>query len=131
VTALHLERVTQPLALVFCEKLIPGSQLVNRLQDLNYRVQTVAHAAQLAEAVANQGPMLVFVDLPPNCHGILALISRIRQNLATAHIPVVAFSVEADPLQAQAQQAGATMVVSEAVLLGQLPQVLEQALRVD
>ena len=37
----HADRMTQPLALVFYEKLMPGSQLVNRLQDLNYRVQAV------------------------------------------------------------------------------------------
>ncbi len=37
----HVDRMTQPLALVFYEKLMPGSQLVNRLQDLNYRVQAV------------------------------------------------------------------------------------------
>jgi len=32
---LHVVCMTQPLALVFYEKLLPGSQLVNRLQDLN------------------------------------------------------------------------------------------------
>ena len=37
-------RMTQPLALVLYEKLLPGSQLVNRLQDLNYRVQAIADA---------------------------------------------------------------------------------------
>ena len=37
----------QPLALVLYEKLLPGTQLVNRLQDLNYRVQTVNDAALL------------------------------------------------------------------------------------
>ena len=33
--------MTRPLALVFYEKFMPGSQLVNRLQDLNYRVRVV------------------------------------------------------------------------------------------
>jgi hypothetical protein len=33
--------MTQPPALVCCERLMPGSRLVNKLQDLNYRVQTV------------------------------------------------------------------------------------------
>jgi hypothetical protein len=28
--------MTQPLALVYYEKLMPGSQLVNKLRDLNY-----------------------------------------------------------------------------------------------
>src|SRR5262245_49139849 len=39
--------MTEPLALVVYEKLLPGSQLVNRLQDLKYRVQTVADPTQL------------------------------------------------------------------------------------
>ena len=42
------DAMTQPLALVLYEKLLPGSQLVNRLQDLNYRVQTIADAASAA-----------------------------------------------------------------------------------
>ena len=40
----QLEAMTQPLALVLYERLLPGSQLVNRLQDLNYRVQVIADA---------------------------------------------------------------------------------------
>ena len=39
--------MTQPLALVLYEKLLPGSQLVNRLQDLNYRVQVIPDAEKL------------------------------------------------------------------------------------
>ena len=45
--------MTQPLALVVYEKLLPGSQLLNRLQDLNYRVQAIANADSL-----------VFIDIP-------------------------------------------------------------------
>lgn len=123
----------QPLALVFYEKLMPGSQLVNRLQDLNYRVQAIADPNQLPAAAETQGPMLVFVDLQSNRDDVdvPALIGRLRGNPATAHVPVVGFSTEAGALQAQAQAAGATLVVSEAVLLSSLPQVLEQALQVD
>jgi PleD family two-component response regulator len=123
----------QPLALVFYEKLMPGSQLVNRLQDLNYRVQAIADPNQLPAAAETQGPMLVFVDLQSNRDDVdvPALIGRLRGNPATAHVPVVGFSTEAGALQAQAQAAGATLVVCEAVLLSSLPQVLEQALQVD
>ena len=39
--------MTQPLALVVYEKLLPGTQLVNRLQDLHYRVQAVTDADTL------------------------------------------------------------------------------------
>src|SRR5438445_9362650 len=38
--------MTTPLALVFYENLLPGSQLVNRLQDLGYRVQTIGDRSE-------------------------------------------------------------------------------------
>jgi len=53
----------QPLALVLYEKLMPGSQLVNRLQDLHYRVQPLADAGQLVACAEAEGPMLVLADL--------------------------------------------------------------------
>src|SRR2546423_14440364 len=43
------ESMTQPLALVFYESLMPGSQVVNRLQDLKYRVQTINDPAMLLD----------------------------------------------------------------------------------
>ena len=53
----------QPLALVFYEKLLPGSQLVNRLQALQYRVQAVNNAGELLAAVRREMPMLLLADL--------------------------------------------------------------------
>ena len=55
--------MTQPLALVFYEKLLPGSQLVNRLQDLNYRVLAVNDLPALLRSAQSEGPMLAVVDL--------------------------------------------------------------------
>ena len=55
--------MTQPLALVFYEKLMPGSQLVNRLQDLNYRVQAVNDLAAFLRSAQSEGPLLAVVDL--------------------------------------------------------------------
>ena len=122
----------QPLALVLYEKLIPGSQLVIRLQDLNYRVQPLADPKQLATIAQSEGPMLIFADLESNHPDICALIAGVRRNPQTAHIPVIAFSDEsAESLQAAARQAGATAVVSNTALLAHLPHLLEQALRVE
>ncbi|MEI7534834.1 MAG: hypothetical protein WCK57_10745 [Verrucomicrobiae bacterium] len=53
----------QPLAIFFYERLMPGSQLVNRLQDLNYRVLALDNAARLAATVQREMPLLVFADL--------------------------------------------------------------------
>jgi CheY-like chemotaxis protein len=121
--------VTQPLALVYYQKLMPGSQLVNRLQDLNYRVQPITEPARLLAYARTEGPMLIFVDLEPA--DTLELLAQLRADPATGHIPMVAFGREDESRQQAAQQAGATLVVGETALLAHLPGLLEQALRVE
>jgi CheY-like chemotaxis protein len=124
--------MTQPLALVLYEKLLPGSQLVNRLQDLNYRVQAIADAGRLVECAEQAKPILVLADLASARSDVCAALTRLKQNAATKHLPVVVFSDQgAAELQAAAQAAGATLVVSEAAILNQLPQILDQALQVE
>ena len=122
----------QPLALVVYEKLLPGSQLVNRLQDLNYRVQTIPDADKLVEVAELSTPMVVLADLESTRKNVIPSISRLRQNPATKHVPVIAFTEtdEAANLQ-EAQTAGATLVVTDTAILNHLPQLLEQALRVE
>lgn len=123
--------MTQPLALVLYERILPGTQLVNRLQDLGYRVQTV-HAAETLVAVAEkEKPLLVFADLESTNSRISETIAQIKQHPATKHLPVVAFaSEEKAELKADAQAAGA-IITGEAALLHHLPQVLDQALQLD
>lgn len=124
--------MTQPLALVLYEKLLPGSQLVNRLQDMNYRVQAIADADRLVECAEQAKPMLVLADLESTRDNICAAIARLKQNAATKHLPVIAFSGEsATELQAAARAAGATLVVTEAAILNHLPQFLDQALQLE
>jgi CheY-like chemotaxis protein len=124
--------MTQPLALIFYEKLMPGSQLVNRLQDLNYRVQAVNDLASFQQCAQTDGPMLAFVDLESKAGDVCQAITTLKSNAATQHIPVVAFAAEhASKLQAAAQKAGAKLVVSETALLDHLPELLNQALQVE
>jgi len=124
--------VIQPLALVLYEDLMPGSQLVNRLQDLHYRVLTVPNAGELPDYARNEGPMLVFADLGSSSEDICAAIARLKNDPATAHIPVIAFADEgADQLQSAGRQAGATLVATDSAVLSHLPQLLEQALHVE
>ena len=124
--------MTQPLALVLYEKLLPGSQLVNRLQDLNYRVQTIGDAGRLVECAEQAKPMLVLADLESPRNDVCAAIARLRQHEATQHLPVIAFSgEESGELRAAAKTAGATLIVSEAAILNHLPQMLEQALHIE
>ena len=53
----------QPLALVLYERLLSGSQLTNRLQDLGYRVQAVTDAGRLVAEAAREKPLLLFADV--------------------------------------------------------------------
>jgi len=121
--------VTQPLAIVFCLKILPGGQLVNRLQDLNYRVLTAGTAAELAALAVAEGPMLLIVDMDSAGTDLYAMIGDLRANPKTKHLPIVAFSANTETFPA-AQQAGATLTVGETALLTHLSQFLEEALRV-
>jgi CheY-like chemotaxis protein len=128
----HADCMTQPLALVFYEKLMPGSQLVNRLQDLNYRVQAVNDVASFQRCAQSEGPMLVFADLESREADVCQAIAALKSDPATQHIPVVAFASEqAGELQVAAQKAGAKLVVSEMALMDHLPELLNQALQVE
>lgn len=121
----------QPLALVIYDRLMPGSQLVNRLQDLHYRVLALNDVARLAATVQRETPLLVVVDLmlPGDVAGAIQML---RTTPATAHLPVIAFAPEkSTPLLAAAQAAGANLAVSEQALLNHLDQLLDQALNVE
>jgi CheY-like chemotaxis protein len=123
--------MTQPLAIVFYEKLLPGSQLVNRLHDLNYRVQAINDPAALLASIQREMPMLLLADLTSRAD-ITKVIAELKANEATAHIPVIAFAEEkSTDLLAAAQKAGAALAVSDVALNSYLPQMLNQALHID
>ena len=125
----HADGMTQPLALVFYEKLMPGTQLVNRLQDMNYRVQAVNDLASLQRCARSEGPLLLISDLAGR-EEVCRAIAALKADAATHHIPIIAFASDED-WQAAAQKAGATLAVSEAAIVNYLPQLLDQALQVD
>ena len=124
--------MTQPLALVFYEKLLPGTQLVNRLQDLNYRVLTASTGDALVASAVSEKPMIVFTDLAARRINVVETISKLRQDPATSHLPIIAFADEKDAmLQARARDAGATLVVNDSAILTHLQHFLDQALQLD
>jgi CheY-like chemotaxis protein len=131
VSRLQAGVVIQPRALVFYERLMPGSQLVNRLQDLNYRVLSLEALDRLDATVQRESPLLLFIDLVSN-GDICAAIASLRANPATAHLPVIAFAPEqsADLLTA-AQKAGANIAVAETAVLNHLGPLINQALDLD
>lgn len=124
--------MTKPLALVFYENLLPGSQLVNRLHDLGYRVQTTEDAGKIVEEARQSKPIVFVADLASRNTDICAMISKLKENLDTRHIPVLAFTTSKDKkLQAAARAAGTTLIASDAAILAQLPQLLDQVLEVE
>ena len=121
----------QPLAIVFYERLMPGSQLVNRLQDLNYRVLAVNNLELLSATAKREAPLLMFIDL--ESHGDLSeTIAKIRGEAITSHLPIIAFASDNQTdLLAAGQKAGANLTVGESALSGHLETLLEQALHLD
>jgi CheY-like chemotaxis protein len=124
--------MTEPLAFVLYEKLLPGTQLVNRLQDLRYRVHVVTEPATLAQRAEELKPMVVLADLHSTGNSIAPALATLRQNTATSHIPVIGFTEEeSDAARNAAEAAGVTLFATDAAVLNHLPLLLEQALRVD
>jgi CheY-like chemotaxis protein len=114
------------------ERLLPGGQLVNRLQDRGYRVQSIAHPQYLVEQAEKEKPLLVMVDLEPRPDEVCAAVGDLRKNPATAHIPIIAFAAASNAAaQDAARSAGATLVVQDAAIVVHLDQFLEQALQVE
>jgi len=123
--------MSQPLALVFYERLMPGSQLVNRLQDLNYRVLAVNNAALLAATAKREMPFLLLADFKAKAD-VRTAIEKIKSDPATMHLPVIAFAPDDDAeLLAVAKLAGANFSIGESALGGHLPQLLDQALHLE
>ncbi len=124
--------MTQPMALVVYEKLLPGTQVVNRLQDLNYRVRAVMDSNTLLTCAQQEKPMLVVADLESTRHDICNAIAQLKKDPSTQHIPVIAIAKDGEAaLIRAAQTAGATLVASETAILSHLSQFLDQALQVE
>jgi CheY-like chemotaxis protein len=122
----------QPLALLLYERLLPGSQLANRMRDLNYRVQTISTSESLMSCARQDRPMLVLIDLVSARENFSLAITQLREDPDTQHIPIIAFGpVKAADLQKSARAAGATLVINENALLTHLSQFLDQALQVE
>ena len=128
--------MTQALALIFYENLLTGNQLLNRLSDLDYRTLVAADPGKLQAQAQGETPIIIIVELGAQIEPIVAVMRSLRSTPATQHIPIVAYTAHKHPKEAahaaaQAQTAGATLVVGESGLLTHLSQVLDQALRVD
>jgi CheY-like chemotaxis protein len=123
--------MTKPLALVFYENLFPGGRLVNRLQDLGYRVQTIDDLKMLVVQAVQEKPLIILSDLAAAQSDVCAVIRELKRNPETRHIPVIAFSSMKDEQLPAATAAGAAIVAGSGAILDQLPELLEQALHIE
>jgi two-component system, cell cycle response regulator DivK len=127
-----LGTMMKPLALVFYESSLPGSQLVNQLQDLGYRVVTHTEAATLVAQAQQAKPFVMVMDLAGRVSDVCDLIRQLRSTPDTTHIPILAFAEAAQQdLREKAREAGANLVAGDAALASHLPQLLAQALEID
>ncbi len=105
--------------------------MVNRLEDLAYRVEVVNDSSQLADVALRIKPMVVLVDMNSREHDVASAISNLRGEAETSHIPVLAFTaLEDEAGQEAARSAGANMVASEEAILSQLPSLLDHVLEI-
>ncbi len=125
--------MTKPLAIVFYERLLPGTQVVNKLTDLGYRVSTVHVASEIPQVVESQMPMVVVADLVLRAGDFITVITQLKRSPATSHVPVLGFCnpKKNKKLADAAVAAGANMVAAEAGILEQLPRLLDHVLAVD
>jgi CheY-like chemotaxis protein len=124
--------MTMPLAIIFYEKLLPGSQLVNRLQDLGYRVLTVSSPEQLREVASQERPIVLVVDFSSKVKELRDAIAALKARDETKHIPILAFYSPNNTDATEALKSGiANLVANEAGILDQLPRLLDQVLAIE
>ena len=124
--------MAQPLALILYERLFPGGTLANRLQDLGYRVQSLSDPGQFPATAEREKPIIAIADLDSRPETVCLAIRSVRENPATAHVPVIAVlpGTEAEQID-QALAAGAKLVVQDNAILSHLSQFLDQALEIE
>ncbi|MBL9129059.1 MAG: hypothetical protein JNL97_15525, partial [Verrucomicrobiales bacterium] len=91
--------MTKPLAVLLHEKPIPGSKLVTKFEELDYRVLTVTDPAELPALALRERPMLVVADLTSRRGDVLGAIRSLQADEATSHIPVLAYAPREDEKQ--------------------------------
>lgn len=127
--------MSSPLALIFYESLLIGNQLMNRLQDLGYRVVVVSDLNRLTEQAGETKPLIFVSELGAMSERVCAAVRRLRAASETHHVPVLGMLKPADrkaeeDLAEAARVAGFTLVASEQSFLAQLPQLLEKVLEI-
>ena len=102
----------QPLVIALCPDLMMRSRIESGLGIAGYRLRVVGGPTRLAEALADERPACVMVDLEVGDDAI-GIITGLKAGEATRDIPVAAFAGHTrEDLLAQARDAGADAVVA-------------------
>ena len=124
--------MTKPLALVLYEQLLPGTQLINRLQDFGYRVQGTSAPHELVALARIERPLFILADLRFAMANVCDTLRELKADETTQYISVIAI---ADPADARSQtaalEAGAAVVAGSDGILDQLEALLDQALHLE
>ena len=124
--------VTKPLAVVFYERLLPGSRVSNRLADLGWRVSEAKAASDIVHLVRTERALVVVAELELRSGDLCPVIAELKASPETEHVPVLGYSNPNNRrLSDAALAAGARLVVAEAGVCDQLPQLLEHVLAVE
>lgn len=122
----------KPLALLLHEKLMPGSQVSSKFEEMEYRVRALADPAALAETAKREMPMLVVADLSNRRGDVLAAIAALSADEATAHVPVIAYATHEDErLREAARKAGVKVLATDATIVPHLGPFVDHALQLE
>ena len=81
----------RPLVIALCPDLMMRSRIESGLDVAGYRLRVVAGPTRLAEALADEAPACILIDLEAGDDAV-AVIEGLRGDPATAGIPLAAFA---------------------------------------
>lgn len=117
----------KPLVLALCPDLMMRSRIESGLDIAGYRLRVVGGPTRLAEALADEAPACLLIDLEAGDDAI-AVIERLRADETTVGIPLAAFAGHTNvELLDRARAAGADPVVARGQAAVSTGKVVEQA----
>jgi CheY-like chemotaxis protein len=122
--------MVQPVAIILSDRVVIGAQLEQKLEGLDYQVKLVGSPEALETLAVEHKPLVVLIDLAADAN--LQAASLLSAQANTRHVPLMGYAHDINPeLQARANNAGISLVVTDSAILQHLKPLLDQALQVD
>jgi CheY-like chemotaxis protein len=116
------------VVIALCPDLMMRSRIESGLDIAGYRLRVVGGPTRLAEALAEETPACLLIDLEAGDDAI-ALIQQLRTDEATRAIPLAAFAGHTrEDLIEQARSAGANPVVARGQAAMSTGRVVDEAI---